>query len=96
MTILFSVDRTVITKHIGNVFREGEVDEKSKAHCKFRSSCKIYSLDVIIYIGYRVKSKRGVKFCKWANTMLKQYILQGYAVNNNCISRPADKMCMLL
>ena len=46
-----------------------------------------YSLDVIISVGYRVKSKRGVEFRKWANSVLKQYILQGYAVNNNRIAQ---------
>lgn len=46
-----------------------------------------YNLDMIISVGYRVKSKRGVEFRKWANSVLKQYILQGYAVNNNRISQ---------
>lgn len=52
-----------------------------------RYKTKYYNLDVIISVGYRVKSKRGVEFRKWANSVLKQYILQGYAVNNNRIAQ---------
>lgn len=91
MTTLFGVDRTVITRHVNNVFKEQEVDEKSNVHflhiANSDKPVKIYSLDVIISVGYRVKSKRGVEFRKWANSVLKQYILQGYAVNNNRISQ---------
>lgn len=86
MTVLFSVDRTVITKHVNNVFRENEVDEKSNVHFLHIANSdrpvKAYSLDVIISIGYRVKSQRGVEFRRWANSVLKKYILQGYAVNH--------------
>lgn len=91
MTELFSVDRTVITKHVNNVFKENEIDEKSNVQILHIPNSdrpvKIYSLDVIISVGYRVKSKRGVEFRKWANTVLKQYILQGYAINNNRINQ---------
>ncbi|MBP3506379.1 MAG: virulence protein RhuM/Fic/DOC family protein [Lachnospiraceae bacterium] len=91
MTELFSVDRTVITKHVNNVFKENEIDEKSNVQILHIPNSdrpvKIYSLDVIISVGYRVKSKRGVEFRKWANTILKQYILQGYAINNNRINQ---------
>ncbi|MBQ6874788.1 MAG: virulence RhuM family protein, partial [Lachnospiraceae bacterium] len=66
MTVLFSVDRTVITKHVNNVFRENEVDEKSNVHFLHIANSdrpvKAYSLDVIISVGYRVKSQRGVEF----------------------------------
>lgn len=76
MTELFSVDRTVITKHVNNVFKENEIDEKSNVQILHIPNSdrpvKIYSLDVIISVGYRVKSKRGVEFRKWANTVLKQ------------------------
>lgn len=91
MTELFSVDRTVITKHVNNVFKENEIDEKSNVQILHIPNSdrpvKIYSLDVIISVGYRVKTKRGVEFRKWANTVLKQYILQGYAINNNRINQ---------
>ncbi len=89
MTTLFGVDRTVITRHVNNVFKEKEVEGKSNVHFLHIANSdrpvKIYSLDVIISVGYRVKSQRGVEFRKWANSVLKQYILQGYAVNNNRI-----------
>ena len=90
MSELFARDRSVITKHIKNIFKENEVDEKSNVHfLHIANSDKpvaIYSLDVIISVGYRVKSKRGVEFRKWANSVLKDYILKGYAVNNNRIN----------
>ncbi len=86
MTQLFSVDRTVVTKHVNNVFKEQEVDQESNVHflhiANSDKAVKYYSLDVIISVGYRVKSKRGIEFRKWANSVLKQYILQGYAANN--------------
>ncbi len=85
MTQLFSVDRTVVTKHVNNVFKENEVDEKSNVQilhiANSDKGVKFYSLDVIISVGYRVKSKRGVEFRKWANGVLKSYILNGYAAN---------------
>lgn len=88
MMELFNRDQSVISRHIKNVFNE-EVDEKSNMHfLHIANSDKpvaYYSLDVIISVGYRVKSKRGVEFRKWANSVLKQYILQGYAINNNRI-----------
>ena len=91
MTSLFDVDRTVITRHVNNVFRDGEVDEESNVHFLHIANSdrpvKIYSLDVIISVGYRVKSLRGVEFRKWANSVLKNYIVKGYAVNNNRINQ---------
>lgn len=87
MTTLFNVDRTVITRHVNNVFKEQELEEKSNVHFLHIPNSdrpvKFYSLDVIISVGYRVKSQRGVEFRKWANSALKQYIVKGYAVNNN-------------
>lgn len=91
MKELFNVDRTVITKHINNIFKEDELDEKSNVQILHIANSdrpvKYYNLDVIISVGYRVKSKRGVEFRKWANSVLTQYILQGYAVNNNRIKQ---------
>lgn len=85
MTLLYEVDRTVITRHINNVIKSGEVDEKSnvqKMHiANSDRPVKSYSLDIILAVGYRVNSKRGIAFRKWANTVLKQYVLQGYAIN---------------
>ena len=71
MTTLFEVDRTVVTRHVNNVFKDGEVDQKSNVHFLHIANSdklvKMYSLDVIISVGYRVKSKRGIEFRKWAH-----------------------------
>ena len=85
MAKLFGKDRTVITRHINNIFKDGELEEKSnvqKMHiANSDKPVSLYSLDVIIRIGYRVKSQNGVIFRKWANKVLKDYLLKGYAVN---------------
>ena len=80
MAELFQRERTVITKHINNVFKEKELEEKSNVHFLHDKPVKYYSLDVIISVGYRVKSQRGTQFRQWANKILKAYLLQGYAV----------------
>ncbi len=86
---LFLRDRTVINRHINNVFKEGECDKESNVHfLHIPNSDKpvmYYSLDVIISVGYRVKSLNGTKFRRWANNVLKQYLLKGYAVNQRII-----------
>ena len=83
---LFEKERSVITKHINNIFKEQELDEKSNVqflHIAISDKpIKLYNLDVIISVGYRVKSKRGTQFRIWANSVLKDYLLKGYAVNN--------------
>lgn len=75
MTELFGVDRTVITRHINNVFKEGELKRESNVQILHIANSdrpvKFYNLDVIISVGYRVKSKRGVEFRKWSNSVLK-------------------------
>ena len=85
MAILFDVERSVISKHISNVFKEKEADEKSNVHflhiANSDKPVKQYSLDIIISVGYRVKSKRGIEFRKWANSVLKEFLLKGYSVN---------------
>lgn len=91
MAALFDRDEKTIRKHINNVFSESEVEKENNTQ-KMRvdgvkQKVPFYTLDVIISVGYRVKSKRGVEFRKWANSVLKQYILQGYAVNNNRIAQ---------
>ena len=88
MIELFDRDQSVISRHINNAFKE-ELDKESnmqKMHiANSDKPVAFYSLDVVISVGYRVKSNRGVEFRKWANSVLKQYVLQGYAVNNNRI-----------
>ena len=92
MSELFDTARSSIAYHIGNIFKEEELDRNTSVEIFDRSANasrppKYYNLDVIISVGYRVKSKRGVEFRKWANSVLKQYILQGYAVNYNRIAQ---------
>ena len=95
MTDLFQRDRTVITRHINNVFSEGELDEKSNVHflhIPFSDKpVKVYSLNVIISVGYRVKSIRGTQFRIWATNVLREYLLRGYVVNTR-IAQLEDKV----
>ena len=85
MAKLFGKNRTVVTRHIKNIFKDGELEEKSNVQkMHFSNSDKpvlLYSLDVIISVGYRVKSQNGVIFRKWATSILKDYMIKGYAVN---------------
>ena len=94
MAELFDRDVKTIGKHINNALSE-ELDESTVANFatvqiegdrEVERTIQYYNLDVIISVGYRVKSKRGVEFRKWANSVLKQYIMQGYAVNHNRIA----------
>lgn len=87
MSLLFDKDQSVVARHIANVFKEGELEENSNMQIlhntfsKYKPT-KVYSLDVIISVGYRVKSKRGTQFRIWANKILKSYIIKGYAIND--------------
>ena len=87
MALLFERERSVITKHIRNIMAEGECDEKSNVHflhIPFSDRPTVlYSLDVIISVGYRVKSQRGVVFRRWATSVLRQYLLRGYALDKS-------------
>ena len=86
MAELFQKDQSVIARHIGNVFREGELNESSNMQIlhntlsKYKPT-KVYSLNVIISVGYRVKSKRGTQFRIWATDILREFLLRGYAVS---------------
>lgn len=93
MSELFERDKSTISRHIKNIFKDGELSQDSVV-ANFATTASdgkvydvtFYDLDVIISVGYRVKSQRGVEFRKWANGVLKNYILKGYAVNNNRIN----------
>ena len=91
MAELFQRERSGITKHIKNVFAEGEVDEKSNVkNVHIANSDKpvaYYSLDVIISVGYRVKSLRGTQFRIWANSVLKEYLIKGFAMNDELLKQ---------
>ena len=93
MSELFDTARSSIAYHISNIFKEGELDKSTSVEIFDRSKNSAsrppmyYNLDVIISVGYRVKSKRGIAFRRWANKVLKDYIVKGYAVNNNRINQ---------
>ncbi|MCR4738502.1 MAG: virulence RhuM family protein [Bacteroidales bacterium] len=85
MAMLFQRSISDISRHIRKIFTEGELDEKSNLHfLQIANSDKpvaFFSLDVIISVGYRVKSIQGTRFRQWANSILKAYLLRGYAIN---------------
>lgn len=85
MAQLFDRSIGVVSRHIKNVFAEGELEQKSNLHilqkCSSDRPTTLYSLDVIISVGYRVKSQRGVEFRRWATNVLHRYIIQGHVEN---------------
>ena len=85
MAILFEREESNIRRHVINVFKDGELDKDNNVHFLHVNGVKkpvpFYNLDVIISVGYRVKSQRGVQFRQWANRVLKQYLIKGYAIN---------------
>lgn len=91
MVELFQTTKQNVSLHVGNVFKEGELEQQStvkeylqvqqEGKRKVSRMVKYYNLDVIISVGYRVKSKRGTAFRIWARKVLKQYLIKGYAVN---------------
>ena len=89
MADLFQRDRTVITRHVRNVFSEGELAERGNVHFLHvppsDKPVKIYSLNVVISVGYRVKSVRGTQFRIWATSVLRDYLLRGHAVNERLV-----------
>jgi prophage maintenance system killer protein len=108
LSVLFERDRTVIGRHIRNIFKEEELDEKvvcaKFAHTtqhgaiqgKVQSKeVKYYNLDVIISVGYRVKSKQATKFRIWANSILKDYLIQGYAINQKRLEQKEQEVKVL-
>ena len=93
MAMLFNTTRNNITLHIGNIFREGELDKDSVCKESLLTAAdgkvyktNFYNLDVIISVGYRVKSIVGTKFRQWANMVIKDYMLKGYAVNQRLLA----------
>ncbi len=94
ISVLFDVDRSVVTKHIRNIFKTGELNEKSVcaifAHTASDGKTyktKFYNLDVIISVGYRVNSKKATMFRIWATNVLKNYLVKGYAINENKLTQ---------
>ena len=104
MALLFERDRTVIQRHIRNVYSEGELSRDITC-AKFAHMGKdkdqsyvteLFNLDVIISVGYRVKSKRGTQFRIWANSVLKDYLIKGYAVRNDLVQQKNDDLKALV
>jgi hypothetical protein len=101
IAVLFGRDIKTVGKHIVNVFNEGELEEKStvakiatvqnEGERKVERQIEFYNLDVIISVGYRVKSKQGTQFRIWANRILKEYLLKGYSINNR-MNRMEDSL----
>lgn len=91
MATLFDVDRSRVTRHIKNIYDDNELDENStcaenalvqtEGKRKVKRTIKIYNLDMILSVGYRVKSPNGIIFRKWATSILKDYMIRGYAIN---------------
>lgn len=86
---VFQVDRTGITKHINNIFKDNELDEKSNVQSLHVGGSdkpvKFYNLELIIAVGYRVRSKQGIKFRQWATSILKEYMVKGFTMNDELL-----------
>ena len=91
MAELFQKDRSVITKHIANIFEEGELDADSNVQnlhiANSDKPVKYYNLDVIISVGYRVKSQQGTRFRQWATARLREYIVKGFTMNDELLKQ---------
>ena len=88
---IFEKDRSVITRHINNILKEQEVDEKSnvqKMHiANSDKPVKVYSLDIILAVGYRTNSSKAIKFRQWSSKILKEYIIKGYSLNQKQLQK---------
>ena len=99
MAELFDVDRSVITKHLRNVFQEGELDKEStsaniaqvrtEGSRQVKRQVEIYNLDAIIAVGYRVNSLKATRFRQWATRTLKEYIVKGFVLNDDMLKNGA-------
>ena len=99
---LFERDRTAITRHLRNIFKEGELDSNSVVKDSLTTAAdgkkykiKHYNLDVIISVGYRVKSKQGTQFRIWANSILKEYLVKGYSINEKRLAQKEQEVQLL-
>jgi len=104
MAELFQKDRTVIGRHINNVYKEKELEKETTcakfAHVGINADqtyyTTLYNLDVIISVGYRVKSRRGTQFRIWANKVLREYLVKGYAINDKIASQKYEELSQLV
>ena len=92
---VFGIDRTVVTKHINNIFKDDEIDEKSnvqKMHiANSDKPVKFYNLDIILAVGYRTNSSKAIEFRKWATKTLKEHITKGFTINKNTLKQNYEK-----
>lgn len=100
MSLLFDKDQSVIARHIKNALDEGEIDESNmqkmhNTYSKYKPT-SIYNLDVIISVGYRVHSPQGVRFRRWANSILKEYLVKGYAIRSDLAQQKYDDLKALV
>ena len=95
MAVLFNSTKQNISLHISNILNEAELDMRTvkdyltvqqEGSRKVKRTIKIYNLDMIISVGFRIKSKRGIVFRKWANNVLKQYLLKGYVIDSSRVT----------
>ena len=96
LSILFDVNVPAVNKHILNIIKDGELDNSTisilekvqfEGERQVKRKIKLYNLDMIISVGYRVKSQRGIIFRRWANKVLKEYLIQGYSINNKRLEK---------
>jgi hypothetical protein len=101
MAQLFEKDTDTIGLHLKNIYQSGELEEfatagessvaQKEGNRQVKRKLKVYNLDAIISVGYRVNSKRGIQFRKWANKILKQYLLKGYVINNQRLKQQNEQ-----
>ena len=96
LSLLFDVNVPAVNKHILNIIKDGELDNSTisilekvqfEGERQVKRKIKLYNLDMIISVGYRVKSQRGIIFRRWANKVLKEYLAQGYSINNKRLEK---------
>ncbi len=99
LTELFNRNKSVISRHISNIFKEGELDKISVVAKKATTAedgktyqVDFYNLDAIISVGYRVNSKRGILFRIWANNILKEYLIKGYVINQEKLQKQNNQL----
>jgi hypothetical protein len=99
---LFDRDKSVISRHVNNIFREGELDRNSVVakNATTASDGKVYgvdyyNLDVVISVGYRIKSQRGTQFRIWANKVLREYLVKGYSLNHQVLKKKHEHLTEL-
>lgn len=96
ITRLFEVDQSVVSRHVRNIFMDGEVDEKSNMQKMHNANSDrpilLYSLDIILAVGYRTNSIKAIQFRIWATKILREYVVRGYSLNRQIVSKSPEKL----